>query len=997
MELNDVLGNYSLTLIDSLSSLAILASSPPNQSKIGEKALRDFQEGVASLVLLYGDGSKGPTGEGLRGRGFNIDSKVQVFETVIRGLGGLLSAHLFAVGELPITRYHPVHNKSCSEQKLGKGETCEIIWPSGFKYNGQLLRLALDLGQRLLPAFYTTTGLPYPRVNLRYGIPFYSNSPFHGLFESLIEDREEITETCSAGAGSLVLEFTVLSRLTNDPRFEQLAKRAFWAVWKKRSSIGLLGAGIDAENGQWIGAYSGIGAGTDSFFEYALKTHILLSGHSKPNSSISDPGEMSEWLDPNTIHNPLTAEENSPAAFLAAWHEAHSAVKRYLYSNTHHPHYINVHLSTGSPQAYWIDSLSAYYPGLLVLAGEVEEAVETNLLYTALWTRYSALPERWSIRDGQIEGGLGWWPGRPEFIESNYYLYRATRDPWYLYVGEMVLKDITRRCRTKCGWSGLQDVRTGEKSDRMESFFLGETAKYLYLLFDPDHPLNTLDAAYVFTTEGHPLVIPLKDKRADFQEDDAAKIILRDQKFKKPTTTCPLTPSPIPFTVSVTAARRDIFHASSLIGLHLIPNHHLLEPKGSEIYQIDPLSNPLQMKTPNYTYYPWTLPEKIMPANGSCDRLPIKNTFTIEFPSTAPNIQTAIDTNFVVFGSQNLLRIPEGILIKSLSGLKLGLVYEPKSSLVLDEPSTGSWRVWNIANIPLGRDEQIFISRDMIEEMVDPSFTRIRDPIMLDLVLQIDNEFNVSSTESTDHQVHDRNFIEIDNDHTNLGLAAEYKTLISSLLQSFTSILSSPTAKPTASSSSPKKYHSNILPAILPTGIGAAPLPDVPDARDPGLGSQSAPLSWRTIYFAGDGCGGKIDDFIPKTFHIVVIRRGGCSFSDKISNIPSFAPTPKSLQLVIIISGEMDEESNGFTSKYDDSEKASRNSGWVNEQKLIRPLLDKVQVTPSGLLRFNQIAMLMVGGGLETENLLRRTRSIGLRRRYHVESHGYAVGNIVLL
>src|ERR1700761_241552 len=55
IELNDVLGNYSLTLIDSLSTLAILASSPPQ--KAADKALHHFQEGIALLVELYGDGT----------------------------------------------------------------------------------------------------------------------------------------------------------------------------------------------------------------------------------------------------------------------------------------------------------------------------------------------------------------------------------------------------------------------------------------------------------------------------------------------------------------------------------------------------------------------------------------------------------------------------------------------------------------------------------------------------------------------------------------------------------------------------------------------------------------------------------------------------------------------------------------------------------------------------------------------------------------------------
>ena len=82
-ENNDVLGNYSLTLIDSLSTLAILSSSPDS----GEQALAHFQDGVESFVRLYGDGSDGPAGQGERSRGFDLDSKVQLFETVIRGLG----------------------------------------------------------------------------------------------------------------------------------------------------------------------------------------------------------------------------------------------------------------------------------------------------------------------------------------------------------------------------------------------------------------------------------------------------------------------------------------------------------------------------------------------------------------------------------------------------------------------------------------------------------------------------------------------------------------------------------------------------------------------------------------------------------------------------------------------------------------------------------------------------------------------------------------------
>lgn len=83
IDINDVLGNYSLTLIDSLSTLAILSSN----KETGDRPWRLFQDGVKDLVRLYGDGTGGPSGRGERERGFDVDSKVQVFETVIRGLG----------------------------------------------------------------------------------------------------------------------------------------------------------------------------------------------------------------------------------------------------------------------------------------------------------------------------------------------------------------------------------------------------------------------------------------------------------------------------------------------------------------------------------------------------------------------------------------------------------------------------------------------------------------------------------------------------------------------------------------------------------------------------------------------------------------------------------------------------------------------------------------------------------------------------------------------
>ena len=80
------------------------------------------------------------------------------------------------------------------------------------RYDGGLLVLAKDLGERLLPAFDTPTGIPVGSINLRYGV-----SP------------DETPAASLAGAGSLSLEFTMLSHLTGDPRFGCAARGALLA------------------------------------------------------------------------------------------------------------------------------------------------------------------------------------------------------------------------------------------------------------------------------------------------------------------------------------------------------------------------------------------------------------------------------------------------------------------------------------------------------------------------------------------------------------------------------------------------------------------------------------------------------------------------------------------------------------------------------------------------------------------------------------------------
>lgn len=982
IELNDALGNYSLTLIDSLSTLAILASSP---TTVGgkSKALTYFQKGVGALVEQYGDGSSGESRKGKRATGFDVDSKVQVFETVIRGVGGLLSAHLFAVGDLPIKGYHP-KDQSTSRNARGAEQPLSIQWPNGFVYDGQLLRLAEDLARRILPAFHTTTGIPYPRVNLRHGVPFYANSPLNqnaeaGQCQATQNSKAELTETCSAGAGSLVLEFATLSRLTGDPRYEQLAKRAFWSVWERKSSIGLVGAGIDAETGLWLNGYTGIGAGIDSFYEYAHKASVLLSGSSGPNALAHNHTEGT----PTPVHTDLVSEEQQTAeAFGHVWRESHASIKRHLYRGEMyiHPHYVQADLYTGASRAFWLDSLSAFYPGLLATTGDLEEAIETHLLATALWSRYSALPERWSTSTGSIESGLSWWGGRPEFIESTYHLYRATRDPWYLHVGEMTLRDIKRRCWTKCGWAGLQDVRNGDLSDRMESFFLGETTKYLFLLFDEDHPLNKLDAPFVFSTEGHPLILPRRiSKTSSYLKGGRTGMYSKDDRDKsQDAPTCPLSPAMLPFSLSATAARSDIFHAANLARLHLMPTRDNVESPLAEYSRDHPSISLSDVRSPsNYTYFPWTLPLELIPHNATCSKITAKNSFDITFPA-GPNM---------LMGPGFLQRVGNGILINSMGGVRLGMIQDVP--VVTDDGGNGKeYRVQAINNILLGKDERIFIAKDTASNVVnplDPNFTRVRDTSMLDLVVDIHpTEEEAQRQGRTTDPVNDNEssstsgpeLVVDDSIAANPEVASNIKQAFSSLLQHVASLIVDPTPAPPP----PKTQHSprEYIPAILPVGVGVAPLPDIDDALGPDIhGAPQGDVPWHSIYVTDENCNSRLPASVPKDHQIIVIKRGGCSFDEKLRNIPTFAPSKNSLQLVIIVSYE---------------DEPGLPSGW-----LIRPLLESQQTTASGLPRHNPIAMIMVGGGHGTYGIFERAVGLGIKRRYSVQAQGVPISNLVIL
>lgn len=73
---------------------------------------------------------------------------------------------------------------------------------------------------------------------------------------------------------------------------------------------------------------------------------------------------------------------------------------------------------------------------------------------------------------------------RPEVIESIFYLWRLTKDSKYREFGKIMVKNLELKCRDQSGYHTLDSL--GNPGDKMESFFIAETLKYLFLLFSDD-------------------------------------------------------------------------------------------------------------------------------------------------------------------------------------------------------------------------------------------------------------------------------------------------------------------------------------------------------------------------------------------------------------------------------------------------------------------------------------------------------------------------------
>ena len=324
---------------------------------------------------------------------------------------------------------------------------------SAFQLDGdeRFLKLAEDLGNRLLPAFNSKTGMPYQFVNLRTG-----------------EVKGKISNP--AEIGTLMIEFGSLSKLTNNSIFYEKAKKAFMECFNRRSSIGLVGTTIDVESGEWKNTESHISGMIDSYYEYMIKSYLLFGDED----------------------------------FKKMYEQSISAVNKYLYDETNAgAWYGRADMNSGKINRKLYGALDAFIPAVLLLGGDLNRAEKIQESCYKMWTHFGIEPEEFNYETFEIT-----YPNyvlRPEIIESTFYLYRTTHNPKYLAMEKTFFESLVKYCKLDEGYASLKSVMSKEKSDPMESFFFAETLKYLYLIFAPE---DTIDLSkFVFNTEAHPIKI----------------------------------------------------------------------------------------------------------------------------------------------------------------------------------------------------------------------------------------------------------------------------------------------------------------------------------------------------------------------------------------------------------------------------------------------------------------------------------------------------------
>jgi len=441
-----------LTLIDALPTMMLMGEDLASE-------VSRARQWLASEQLNFGKSS----------------GMISFFETTIRVLGGLIAAYDLTDGQ-----------------------------------DEMYLQRAQQLGERLLPAFGTPTGLPRGQISLASGsamdVQWTGGSALLAEVATFQLEFAALGQRLAAAAkAGRPIHSQKDHSIDDGSRYTNVVNRAMDTLERIQPRDGLYPLYLSTSNGAFKNSKISFGAMGDSAYEYFLKLWLIRGrGDERAKSMyLKSMTGMMERLVQRAPRDPTLV--------------AQDGIKEHVYI---------ADINNGKIDAK-MDHLVCFLPGLLALG--VEEGVvegeeaekHMNLAKEVMRTCYESYvlqatkigPEFMVFRP-TLKPGHNAYKLRPEMIESLFLLYRVTRDPMYREWGWNTFQAIEQHCRLPNGngYAALLNVAQlpVRHEDMMESFFLAETLKYLYLLFSEEDKLpiagkRKAGTYFVFNTEAQPI------------------------------------------------------------------------------------------------------------------------------------------------------------------------------------------------------------------------------------------------------------------------------------------------------------------------------------------------------------------------------------------------------------------------------------------------------------------------------------------------------------
>uniref|UniRef100_A0A672HJI4 alpha-1,2-Mannosidase n=1 Tax=Salarias fasciatus TaxID=181472 RepID=A0A672HJI4_SALFA len=338
---------------------------------------------------------------------FGVNAEVSVFEVNIRFIGGLLAAYYLSGQEV-------------------------------FKLK------AVQLAEKLLPAFNTPTGIPWAMVNLKSGVG--RNWGWASAGSSIL-----------AEFGTLHMEFVHLTYLTGNPAYYQKVMHIRKLLAKMDRPNGLYPNYLNPRTGRWGQHHTSVGGLGDSFYEYLLKAWLM--------SDKTDTEARKAYDDAiEAIERHLIRKSNGGLTFIGEWKNGH--LERKMGHLACFAGGMFALGADGSP-----DDKAGHY---LQLGAEIAHTCHESYDRTVLKLGPEAFKFDSGLEAVAVRQNEKYYILRPEVIETYWYMWRFTHDPKYRQWGWEAAQAIDKYCRVSGGFSGVKDVYSSNPTydDVQQSFFL---------------------------------------------------------------------------------------------------------------------------------------------------------------------------------------------------------------------------------------------------------------------------------------------------------------------------------------------------------------------------------------------------------------------------------------------------------------------------------------------------------------------------------------------